>query len=126
MFVVTLELCRAGVRNNGSHPSVPADWPIEELHRFAQGDSRTHQAMILVLDLLGRRPELWHPVPDVAEALHVPLEEIIGALGGLNPRADNRADNPAKTSRSCSARNRHDAGTPSAAAYPLTDSGRST
>ena len=65
-------------------PKHPAEtWPAAELQRFTQGKTRTHKTMILVLDLLARRPEHWHPVTGLAEALHLPLDKVVGALGGL-------------------------------------------
>ena len=64
------------------HPTT-GDWPVEELQRFAQGRSRTHQTIIAVLDLLAERPDQAHLVSDIAMALRVPMDKLVGALGGL-------------------------------------------
>jgi hypothetical protein len=60
-----------------------AEWPAEELCRFAQGRSRTHITVIAILDLLAERPGQRLLVSDIAHELGSPLDKIIGALGGL-------------------------------------------
>ncbi|MFY1696261.1 hypothetical protein O7623_24335 [Solwaraspora sp. WMMD791] len=59
------------------------EWPVEELRRFAQGRSRTHQTVFAILDLLASRPGETLAVGDLAAALDSPVDKVIGALGGL-------------------------------------------
>jgi hypothetical protein len=39
--------------------------------------------MIAVLDLLAERPDRAHLVGDIAMTLRVPMDKVVGALGGL-------------------------------------------
>ncbi|WFE22116.1 hypothetical protein O7621_01705 [Solwaraspora sp. WMMD937] len=59
------------------------EWPVEELRRFAQGRSRTHQTVFAILDLLAEHPGETMSVGDLAARLGSPVDKVIGALGGL-------------------------------------------
>ncbi|WP_422772059.1 hypothetical protein ACN28C_02855 [Plantactinospora sp. WMMC1484] len=59
------------------------EWPVDELRRFAQGRSRTHETVVAVLDLLSDRPGERLPVSEIAAELGSPVGKLIGALGGL-------------------------------------------
>ncbi|MDG4833680.1 hypothetical protein O7627_30865 [Solwaraspora sp. WMMD1047] len=59
------------------------EWPVEELRRFAEGRSRTHETVSAILDLLSARPGERLLVGDIAAELDSPVDKVIGALGGL-------------------------------------------
>jgi hypothetical protein len=75
--------------------SAGAEWPVEELRRFAEGRSRTHVTVLAILDLLSDRPGQQLPVSDIAAALGSPIDKIIGALGGLTRIVKTYHDFPA-------------------------------
>lgn len=70
-------------RNRSAATREPKEWPIEELRRFAQGRSRTHQTVFAILDLLSGSPGETMAVGDLAAQLGSPVDKVIGALGGL-------------------------------------------
>ncbi|MDG4768246.1 hypothetical protein O7632_29770 [Solwaraspora sp. WMMD406] len=70
-------------RRRRSNTRSAKEWPVEELRRFAQGRSRTHQTVCAILDLLSARPGEALPVGDLAAELGSPVDKVIGALGGL-------------------------------------------
>ncbi|MFY1634473.1 hypothetical protein ACN27F_14540 [Solwaraspora sp. WMMB335] len=70
-------------RRSRSVARAPKEWPVEELRRFAQGRSRTHQTVFAILDLLATRPDETMAVGDLAAELGSPVDKVIGALGGL-------------------------------------------
>nr|MDT0660270.1 hypothetical protein [Micromonospora sp. DSM 115978] len=59
------------------------EWPVEELSRFAEGRSRTHETVFAILDLLSDRPGERLLVGEIADRLGSPVDKVIGALGGL-------------------------------------------
>lgn len=56
---------------------------MEELRRFAQGCSRTHETVAAILDLLSGMPDQRLPVGEIAARLGSPVDKVIGALAGL-------------------------------------------
>ncbi|BCJ69097.1 hypothetical protein [Polymorphospora rubra] len=64
-------------------PRHDREWPVEELRRFAQGRSRTHETVVAILDLLSDLPDQRLRVAEIAARLGSPADKIIGAMAGL-------------------------------------------